>query len=37
MWGVYPEAINWNIALQTQIFIQVSVSEVRFQKNIVRA
>ena len=33
MWGVYPEAIDWNIALRTQILIWVSVSEVRFQKN----
>ena len=27
MWGVYPEAIDWNIALLTQISFWVSVSE----------
>ena len=32
MWGVFPEAIYWNIALHTQILICVSVCEVRFKK-----
>ena len=27
MWGVYPEAIDWSIALLTQISFWVSVSE----------
>ena len=27
MWGVYPEAIDWNIALLTQISFWVSVYE----------
>ena len=27
MWGVNPEAIDWNIALPTQISFWVSVSE----------
>ena len=27
MWGVYPEAIDWNIALPAQISFGVSVSE----------
>ena len=27
IWGVYPEAIDWNIALCTQILFWVSVSE----------
>ena len=30
--GCLPEAIDWNIALRTQIFFWVGVSEVRFQK-----
>ena len=29
MWGVHPEAIDWNIALLTQISFWVSVSEER--------
>ena len=33
MLGVYPKAIEWNIALRTQILFWVSASEVRFQKN----
>ena len=32
MWGFHPEAIDWNIALCTQIQFWESVSEVRFQK-----
>ena len=28
MWGVYPEATDWNIALHTQILIWASISEV---------
>ena len=27
VWGVYPETIDWNIALRTQISFWVSVSE----------
>ena len=27
MWGVYPEAIDWNIALLTQISFWVSETE----------
>ena len=27
VWSVYPEAIDWNIALRTQISFWVSVSE----------
>ena len=37
MLGVYPEAIDCNIAVHTQILFWVSVSEVRFQKNTFRA
>ena len=29
MWGVYTEAIDWNIALLTQISFWVSLSEER--------
>ena len=32
MWGVCPEAIDWNIVLHTQILFWMSVSEVRFKK-----
>ena len=28
MWGVYSEAINWNVALDIQILIWASISEV---------
>ena len=27
VWGVYPEAMDWNIALRTQISFWVSLSE----------
>ena len=37
MWDVFPEAIDWNIALHTQILFWVVVSEVRFQNNTFRA
>ena len=30
MWGVYPEAIDWNIAMRTQILFWVSVSKLDF-------
>ena len=33
MWGVYPEAIDWNIALHTQISFWASISEVGSQKH----
>ena len=33
MWGVFPEAIDWNIALRTQILIWASISEVGSQKH----
>ena len=32
MWGVFPDAIDWNIALHTQTLIWASKSEVGFQK-----
>ena len=32
MWCVYPEAIDWNIALSTHILIWESISEVGSQK-----
>ena len=32
MSGVYPEAIDYNIALHTQIVICASISEVELQK-----
>ena len=34
MWGVYPEAIDWNIALRTQISFWASISEVGSQKHL---
>ena len=37
MWGAYPEAIDWNIPLHTQILFWMSVSEMRFQNNTFRA
>ena len=33
MWGVYPEAIDWNIALRTQISFWASISEVGSKKH----
>ena len=33
MWGVYPEAIDWKIALRTDILIWASVYEVGLQKH----
>ena len=33
MWCVYPEAIDWNIALSTHILIRESISEVGSQKH----
>ena len=37
MWGVYPEALDWNIALHIQILFWVGISEVVFENNTFRA
>ena len=34
MWGVYPEAIDWNIALRTKISFWARISEVGYQKTL---
>ena len=34
MWGVYPEGIDWNIALHTQISFWAGISEVGSQKHL---
>ena len=33
MWGVYPEAKDWNIALRTKIKFWAGISEVGSQKH----
>ena len=34
LWGVYPEAIDWNIVLRTQISFMASISEVGSRKTL---